>query len=98
MLWADVRGRWHRAPRIRDCDDDEVIINQLDFDIASMQYYFKAGTCQLPSTGMACIERHVSSEITLIRSRVMTQFLQALKEAKFASFRLVRESIKDHCL
>ena len=76
----------------------QVSINQLDFDIASMQYYFKAGTCQLPSTGMACIERHVSSEITLIRSRVMTQFLQALKEAKFASFRLVRESIKDHCL
>lgn len=29
----------------------QVNINQLDFDIASMQYYFKAGTCQLPSTG-----------------------------------------------
>ena len=34
----------------------QVSINQLDFDIASMQYYFKAGTCQLPSTGMPHIK------------------------------------------
>ena len=33
-------------------NQNSVIINSLEFDISSMQYFLKSGTCQLPNTGL----------------------------------------------
>jgi len=55
MSWGDIltdKNPKHPSYVIVTANQNSVQINSLEFDIASMQYYLKPGSCQLPNTGL----------------------------------------------
>jgi WD40 repeat protein len=55
VAWGDIltdQNPKHPSYIIVTANQTNVFINSLEFDISSMQYYLKQGTCQLPNTGL----------------------------------------------
>lgn len=55
LAWGDIltdQNPKHPSYVLVTCNQTTVLINSLEFDISSMQYYLKQGPCQLPNTGL----------------------------------------------
>lgn len=55
LTWGDIitdQNPKHPSYTLIQGNTTQVFINKLEFDISSMQYFLKQGTCQLPNTGL----------------------------------------------